>query len=147
MSCFSGCFSSLPGLRCDRSVQCPASLSSWLTLPHQVQQSEEWGIRGGCRPVLPFSCSLWSLGQYFIYLVRPPPFTLQIGLDVLALFCKKKSYGSRINNKLYCSQISKQFVLKKYPLFPEKVNFPIKSWITHNDGTFEGNSGPQSEWG
>ena len=45
----------------------------------------------------------------------------QIGLDTLALFCKKKSYGTRINNKLYCSQITKQFVLKKYPLFPEKV--------------------------
>ena len=45
----------------------------------------------------------------------------QIGLDTLALFCKKKSYGTRINNKLYCSQITKQFVLKKFPLFPEKV--------------------------
>ena len=45
----------------------------------------------------------------------------QIGLDSLALFCRKKSYGTRINNKLYCSQISKEFVLKKFPLFPEKT--------------------------
>jgi len=44
-----------------------------------------------------------------------------IGLDSLALFLRKKSYGTRINNKLYCSQISKEFVLKKFPLFPEKT--------------------------
>lgn len=51
----------------------------------------------------------------------------QIGLDTLALFCKKKSYGSRINNKLYCSHITKQFVLKKYPLFPDKVG-ALRYW-------------------
>ena len=56
-----------------------------------------------------------------IRVVNEPFCTLQVGLDTLALFCKKKSYGTRINNKLYCSEITKQFVLRKYPLFPEKV--------------------------
>ena len=42
-------------------------------------------------------------------------------MDSLALFLKKKSYGTRINNKLYCSQITKEFVLKKFPLLPEKT--------------------------
>ena len=72
------------------------------------------------------------------------PHTFQIGLDVLALFCKKKSYGSRINNKLYCSQISKKFVLKKYPLFPEKVKFPLKVRLL-DDRTFKGNCSTDSQ--
>ena len=109
MTCFSGCFSSLPGVRCDRfnSLKSEGSLVaadqfflSHVHCDHMVRT---------CKHL-----------KHFLNLTRS---NSQIGLDILALFCKKKSYGSRINNKLYCSQISKQFVLKKYPLFPEKVNF------------------------
>ena len=45
----------------------------------------------------------------------------QIGLDTLALFLKKKSYGTRINNKLHCSHLTKQWLQNKFPLLPDKV--------------------------
>ena len=92
----------------------------------QVRLHQERGQYRGGWPVLPLACGLWQQGMWDLEV----PVTItciahmclfQIGLDTLALFCKKKSYGTRINNKLYCSQITKQFVLKKFPLFPEKV--------------------------
>jgi len=43
------------------------------------------------------------------------------GFDALAIFLKNKSQGTRINNKLYCSEISKSFVLAKYPKIPSKM--------------------------
>ena len=30
----------------------------------------------------------------------------QIGLDKLSMFLRKKSFGSRINQRLYCSEVS-----------------------------------------
>merc|ERR1719232_1680044 len=88
MSCFSGCFTSLPGVRCDRfdSIKSDGNIV--------------------------------AADQFFLSHVDCDN---RIGLDTLALFCKKKSYGTRINNKLYCSQITKQFVLKKFPLFPDNA--------------------------
>ena len=60
----------------------------------------------------------------------------QIGLDKLSMFLRKKSFGSRINQRLYCSEVSpstalsppyclaaqvtKCYVLKKFPLMPER---------------------------
>ena len=46
---------------------------------------------------------------------------VQIGLDTLALFLKKKSYGTRINNKLHCSHLTKLWLQNKFPLLPDKV--------------------------
>ena len=59
----------------------------------------------------------------------------QVGLDKLSMFLRKKSFGSRINQRLYCSEVSwpiqhcytdrlvqvtKCYVLKKFPLMPER---------------------------
>ena len=46
--------------------------------------------------------------------------SFQIGLEKLSMFLRKKSFGTRINNKLYCSAISKAFVMEKFPLIPDR---------------------------
>ena len=150
MTCFSGCFSSLPGLRCDRSDQVRPPARSRLTSLRPAGstvwrvKAPWWQQTSSSSPT--YTPIPWSVVSSFLtleYFVRLTVFTIQIGLDVLALFCKKKSYGSRINNKLYCSQISKQFLLKKYPLFPEKVEFPLKVRLLH-DVPCKGNCGAKS---
>ena len=44
------------------------------------------------------------------------------------MFLRKKSFGTRINHRLYCSEITKMFVLKTFPLTPERC---ITSLVPH----------------
>ena len=53
-------------------------------------------------------------------------FIFQIGMDKLSAFLRKKSFGTRINNKLYCSAISKAAVLKKFPFIPDRSIVGLK---------------------
>ena len=53
-------------------------------------------------------------------------FIFQIGLDKLSTFLRKKSFGTRINNKLYCSAITKASVLKKFPFIPDRSIVSLK---------------------
>ena len=47
-------------------------------------------------------------------------------MDKLSAFLRKKSFGTRINNKLYCSAISKATVLKKFPFILDRSIVGLK---------------------
>jgi len=81
MSCFTGNFTSLPGVRCDRFDS----------------------IKSEGRVV--------AADQFFLSHCHTDH---MVGIDTLAMFLRKKANGTKINHKLYCSEISKNFVLEKY---------------------------------
>jgi len=81
MSCFTGSFTSLPGVRCDRFDS----------------------IKSEGRVV--------AADQFFLSHCHTDH---MVGIDTLAMFLRKKANGTKINHKLYCSEISKNFVLEKY---------------------------------
>lgn len=89
MSCFSGSFASLPGVRCDRFDRLTGGL----------------GVAGA--------------DQFFLSHCHADHMH---GFPELVEFIRKKSRGSRLNHKLYCSAISKAFVLNKYKgLLPDRA--------------------------
>jgi len=87
MSCFSGSFASLPGVRCDRF--------------------EKFGGEGG----------MTAADQFFLSHCHTDH---MVGLDELGRYLRRKAKGSRINNKLYCSSISKAFMKDRFKI-PEKA--------------------------
>ena len=44
------------------------------------------------------------------------------------MLLRKKSFGTRINHRLYCSEITKNYILKRFPLTPDRC---ISSLVPH----------------
>jgi DNA cross-link repair 1C protein len=91
MSCFSGCFPSLPGVRCDRFDRTTGSADS----------------------------SIGDIGdQFFLSHCHTDHMH---GLNELARLYQRKYQGGGANQKIHCSEISKAFILNKFKSMPERA--------------------------
>jgi len=62
------------------------------------------------------------------------------GIDTLAMFLRRKANGTKINHKLYCSEISKNFVMEKYRIPPKTIHV-LKNNEPHKIFAYDGVSG------
>jgi len=62
----------------------------------------------------------------------------KVGLDKLSMLLRKKSFGTRINHRLYCSQGTKMFILKMFPLTPDKCLASLTPHEPHMVHVYDG---------
>jgi len=99
MSCFSGTFISLPGVRCDR-----------------FDNLNGYGNRNKFdSPIIGDGVKTAPADQFFLSHCHSDH---MVGLDTLGAFLRKRRASSDSLSKLYCSIISSVFVQKKYPDIP-----------------------------